>query len=124
MTASLRDSRDSPWYNVRMQRGIFKLVEECSGTGDLIEQGVVVRPVRYTLARFQGMLEGSGMPVPGLHRIEGAIDVALGDDETRLIGVPLTLRMEDGRALAITLASRDGRILTEGHGPSGGCSCC
>jgi hypothetical protein len=107
-----------------MQRGLFKLVEECSGTGALIERGVVLRQVRYTLSRFQGMLEGSGMPVPGLHRIEGSIDVTLGDDEMRLLGAPLTLRMEDGRALPITLAGRDGRILTEGHGPSGGCSCC
>jgi hypothetical protein len=107
-----------------MQRGVFRLVEECSGTGDLIERGVVLRQVRYTLSRYQGMLEGSGMPIPGLHRIEGSVDVALGDDDTRLLGAPLTLRMEDGRALPITLASRDGRILTEGHGPSRGCSCC
>jgi hypothetical protein len=70
------------------------------------------------------MLEGSGMPVPGLHRIDGSIDIALGDDEIRLLGAPLTLRLEDGRTLAITLVGRDGRILAEGHGPSRGCSCC
>ena len=107
-----------------MQRGIFKLIETCAGTGELIERGVVLRQVRYNLNRFQGMLEGSGMPVPGLHRIEGSIGVALRDDDTRLIGAPLTLRLEDGRALGITLADREGRILTEGHGPSFGCSCC
>jgi hypothetical protein len=106
-----------------MQRGTFKLVETCAGTGDLIECGVVLRQVRYSVSRFQGMLEGSGMPVPGLHRIEGSID-ALGDDGARLVGAPLTLRLEDGRALAITLADRDGRIFAEGHGPSRGCSCC
>ena len=107
-----------------MQRGTFKLVEECSGTGELVEQGVVLRQVRYTLNRFQGMLEGSGMPVPGLHRIEGVVDFTLGDEDARLLGAPLTLRLEDGRSLAITLADRDGRILTEGHGPRRGCSCC
>jgi hypothetical protein len=107
-----------------MQRGTFKLVETCSGTGELIKQGVVLRQVRYNLNRFQGMLEGSGMPVPGLHRIEGAVDYPLDEDDAHLIGAPLTLRLEDGRALAITLAGRDGRILTEGHGPSRGCSCC
>mgnify|MGYP003578738596 CR=1 FL=1 len=106
-----------------MQRGVFKLVEECSGTGELIERGVVVRHVRYSVNRFQGMLEGSGMPIPGLHRIEGSIDVAP-DDDGRLLGAPLTLRLEDGRSLAITLVDREGRILTEGHGPVGGCSCC
>jgi hypothetical protein len=107
-----------------MQRGVFKLIEECSGTGDLMEQGVLLRQVRYTVSRYQGMLEGSGMPIPGLHRIEGSVDVTLGDEDARLLGAPLTLRLEDGRALAITLASRDGRILTEGHGPCRGCSCC
>lgn len=107
-----------------MQRGVLKLVEECSGTGALIERGVILRPVRYTVNRFQGMLEGSGMPIPGLHRIEGWIDLAPGDDEIRLVGAPLTLRLEDGRSLAITLADRDGRILSEGHGPARGCSCC
>ena len=107
-----------------MQRGIFKLIEECSGTGDLIERGIVLQKVRYRVNRFQGMLEGSGMPVPGLHRLEGSIDFPVGDEDGRLLGTPLTLRLEDGRALAITLVDRDGRILTEGHGPSGGCSCC
>lgn len=107
-----------------MQRGTFKLVETCAGTGELVEHGVTLRRVRYNVNRFQGMLEGSGMPVPGLHRIEGSIDIALSDAEARLIGTPLTLRLEDGRALGITLADRGGRILTEGHGPARGCSCC
>src|SRR5215207_2054145 len=107
-----------------MQRGTFKLVEECTGTGDLLQKGAVLRHVRYTIARYQGMLEGSGMPVPGLHRVEGSIDFRVGDDQTHLLGAPLTLKLEDGRSLPITLADRDGQILTEGHGPSGGCSCC
>jgi hypothetical protein len=107
-----------------MQRGLFKLVEECSGTGDLIDHGVVLRRVRYALSRYQGMLEGSGMPVPGLHRIEGTTDFTLGDADERLLGAPLTLRLEDGRTINVTLAGRDGRILNEGHGPRFGCSCC
>jgi hypothetical protein len=106
-----------------MQHAAFRLVEECSGVGDLLEKGVVLRQVRYAIARYQGMLEGSGMPVPGLHRIEGSIEGPDDDEQARLAGAPLTLRLEDGRALAITLAGR-GRILTEGHGPAGGCSCC
>ena len=107
-----------------MQRGTFKLVEECAGTGELLQKGAVLRHVRYTLARYQGMLEGSGMPVPGLHRVEGSIDFRVGDDETHLVGAPLMLKLEDGRSLPITLADRDGQILAEGHGPCGGCSCC
>ena len=107
-----------------MQRGVFKLVEECSGVGELVEKGVVLRQVHYRLSRYQGMLEGSGMPVPGLHRIEGEVDYQVGDSEARLVGAPLVLRLEDGRSMPVTLAGRDGRILTVGHGPGPGCSCC
>lgn len=107
-----------------MQRGTFKLVEECSGSGALIHHGALLRRVHYTINRYQGMLEGSGMPIPGLHRIEGSVDLRADDSEAALVGEPLTLQLEDGRTLAVTLADRSGRILTEGHGPSGGCSCC
>lgn len=107
-----------------MQRGTFKLVETCTGTGELVDRDVVLGRVRYDLQRFQGILEGSGMPIPGLHRIEGTIDYAVTDAGTCLIGSPLVLRLEDGRSLPITLADRSGRVLAEGHGPSRGCSCC
>jgi hypothetical protein len=107
-----------------VQRGTFKLVEECSGSGALIHHGAVLRQVRYTISRYQGMLEGSGMPIPGLHRIEGSIDLNGDETEAGLVGEPLTLTLEDGRTLAVTLADCNGRILTEGHGPARGCSCC
>jgi hypothetical protein len=107
-----------------VQRGTFKLVEECAGSGDLLQNGAVLRHVRYAITRYQGMLEGSGMPIPGLHRIEGSVDLRIDEDETPLVGAPLTLRLEDGRTLAVTLVDRNGRVLTVGHGPSGGCSCC
>ena len=106
-----------------MQRGNFKLVEECSGSGVLLQDGAILRHVRYTITRYQGMLEGSGMPVPGLHRIEGSLDLPTDGDQPP-VGVPLTLRLQDGRTLAVTLADRSGRVLAEGHGPSGGCCCC
>ena len=104
-----------------MQHATFKLVEELSGTGDLEDQGTVLRRVRYSVARYQGMLVGSGMPIPGVHRIEGSTDFEVTD--VSLIGKPLTLRLEDGRALGVVLAARDGRLLSDGHGPSR-CLCC
>lgn len=104
-----------------MQRATFVKTEDCSGDGELIRGNVVLRRVRYSVRRYQGMLEGSGMPVPGLHRVEGAIED--GAIDAALIAVPLTLRLEDGRAFAITIADGTGRILAEGHGPSR-CSCC
>jgi len=104
-----------------VQQATFKLVEELSGTGDLEDKGTVLRRVRYSVTRYQGMLTGSGMPVPGLYRIEGSTDFEVTD--VSLIGKPLTLRLEDGRALGVILAARDGRLLSEGHGPSR-CLCC
>jgi hypothetical protein len=99
----------------------FKLVEQLTGTGQLVHEETVLRDVRYTIARYQGMFEGNGMPIPGLHRIEGSTDFEVTD--VSLIGRPLTLRLEDGRALRVMLAARDGRLFSEGHGPSR-CTCC
>ena len=105
-----------------MQRGILKLIEERSGVGELLKEGIVLRQVHYQISRYQGMLEGSGMPIPGLHRIEGSVEI--GDSDAHLVGAPLTLRLDDGRSVNVTLASPDGRILATGHGPGAGCSCC
>src|SRR5215216_7327309 len=104
-----------------MQHATFKLVETSSGIGQLLNDGDLLRDVRYSITRYQGMLVGSGMPIPGLHRIEGSTDFEVAD--ISLIGKPLTLRLEDGRALRVMLAARDGRLLSEGHGPSR-CLCC
>jgi hypothetical protein len=100
----------------------MRLVEEYGGIGDLSGQGEVLRQVRYKIARYQAF-SGNGLPIPGLHRIEGAIDVPPQEDIRDLIGASLLLRLEDGRALAVTLADTTGRVLSEGHGPSR-CLCC
>jgi len=102
---------------------MMKFVEEVSGVGDLILDGAVLRQVRYRISRFQGVLESSGLPIPGLHRIEGSIDFKPGKDPDEWIGSALALKLDDGRVLAISLADRSGRILNEGHGPSK-CQCC
>ena len=96
-------------------------MEQSAGTGELVLNGTILGRVRYSITRYQGVLVGSGMPIPGLHRIEGSTDYEVSD--VTLIGRPLMLRLEDGRALTVTLAARDGRLLSEGHGPSR-CSCC
>ena len=105
-----------------MQHATFKLVEQLAGVGELFRDGTLLRRVRYSIARYQGMLVGSGMPIPGVHRIEGSTDYEVTD--VTIIGRPLTLRLEDGRAIGVTIAARDGRLLSEGHGPGHGCSCC
>ena len=106
-----------------MQHATMKLVEDATGVGEVVGCRGDAHRVRYRISRYQGMLVGSGMPVPGVHRLEGSIDLAGVADPASLVGEPLTLTLEDGRAIAVTLADAAGRILVEGHGP-GRCSCC
>jgi hypothetical protein len=103
--------------------GVMKLLEECSGEGDLERRGEILCRVRYRITRYQGFAP-TGMPVPGVHRVEGALDAGASNVPPDLVGEPLTLRLEDGRAIAVTIASTDGRVLAEGHGPSRCCCCC
>lgn len=101
----------------------MKLVEEREGEGRLTVRGEVVGSVGYEISRFQAMTAG-GMPVPGLHRIEGQLAVetlpeSLGLEED----MHIALELEDGRRLNLMLLDTNGRVLAEGHGP-GKCGCC
>jgi hypothetical protein len=86
-------------------------------------RGQAVGAVGYAIRRYQAMTTG-GMPVPGLHRIEGrlALDTLAG-----AVGIevdqPVHLELEDGRRFQLTLIDPDGRVLAVGHGP-GRCGCC
>jgi hypothetical protein len=102
---------------------VLKLQEEYSGVGDLSRQDQPLGRVRYRIARYQAVLPGNGLPIPGTHRIEGRIEPEPARDLDGFVDAPLVLRLEDGRALSITLADRDGRVFSEGHGPSR-CRCC
>ncbi len=101
---------------------MLKLVEQLSGVGDVEWRDRVWSRVPYSLTRYQGMA-ASGLPIPGFHKTEGSVDASTLSDPSELLGAVLTLRLEDGRALAITLADVNGRVLSEGHGPSR-CLCC
>jgi hypothetical protein len=100
-----------------------KLVEQCSGIGGVRCNGRTFDRVPYNISRFQGQSPG-GMPIPGLHRIEGTVELRDIADAARWVGASLTLELEDGRTLPLTLADADGRVLAEGHGPKHGCACC
>jgi hypothetical protein len=100
----------------------MKLVEEMSGVGEVTWQGASFQPVPYRISRFQAMTR-AGLPVPGLHRIEGQLTLDGITDAARLEGGSVTLRLEDGRTMSLTVADEDGRVLAEGHGPSR-CTCC
>src|SRR5262245_14194745 len=102
---------------------MMKLVEETSGIGELMLDGIVLQRVPYRVARVQGMMEGSVRPIPGVQRIEGSVEFQSGPDPHEWIALPLALRLEDGRVLGVTLSNAEGRILSEGHGPTK-CLCC
>jgi hypothetical protein len=99
----------------------MKAVEEYAGEGQLLWVGDS-RPVGYRLTRLQGMA-ANGLPVPGLFRIEGDLDLRGEPVPDDVVGRPVTLKLGDGRTLNLTLTSPAGRVLSEGHGPSR-CLCC
>ena len=100
----------------------MRLVEELEGTGELSVKDRQFAGVAYHISRFQGFTD-AGLPVPGIHRIEGNVNVAEIPADMLDVGSYLTLRLPDGRTLRLTLAAADGRVLEEGHGPSR-CLCC
>jgi hypothetical protein len=105
---------------------MVKLIEECTGTGDLLLKSLVLRQVRYQIKVFQGVFEGNGLPIPTQRTIEGSID--FGDsnesrDLDNLVGADLTLRLQDGRTIGVTIADESGAIHQRRHG-GGACGCC
>lgn len=101
----------------------MKLVEEREGEGRLTVRGEAVGLVGYEINRYQAMSAG-GLPVPGLHRIEGRLAVeALPESLALESNMHVALELEDGRRFELTLVDANGRVLAEGHGP-GQCGCC
>ena len=82
----------------------MRLVEQVSGVGGLKWRGETFTGIRYRINRFQGQA-ANGLPVPGLHRIEGTVEGLT--DAARLVGSSITLELEDGRTLPLTLAARN-----------------
>src|SRR5262245_35381724 len=101
----------------------LKLVEEYAGIGSLRCGDRRLAAIPYRISRYQGMAM-SGLPIPGLHRIEGTLALANVPKAAELVGADVTLELEDGRSLALTVADDSGRVLAEGHGPKRGCGCC
>jgi hypothetical protein len=101
---------------------MVKLVEETSGTGELLLKSLVLRRVRYQIKVFQGMY-GNGMPNPMQRTVEGSIEVGAEEGAGDLVGANLTLRLEDGRRIGVTIADDSGTI-HQRPACTTGCSCC
>ena len=100
----------------------YKLVEEQAGVGRLTHGERDYANVRYRLSKFQGMTR-AGLPVPGVHRIDGQLEFAEDTDLSRLVGSSVKLALEDGREMYVVMVDEAGRVLAEGHGPTR-CTCC
>ena len=96
-------------------------VEEYAGEGQLSWPGGSC-PVGYRLTRLQGMA-ANGLPVPGVFRIEGDLDLGGDPVPDAAVNSPVVLKLGDGRSLRLTVTTPEGRVLSEGHGPSR-CMCC
>lgn len=100
----------------------FKKVETRTGAGTLSCAGVDYLNVRYEIDRFQGMTL-AGLPVPGVHRLKGRIELADRAALTAMIGSPVSLSLDDGSTMQLQLLDNEGRVVAHGHGP-GRCLCC
>ena len=110
-------------WHTDTERVPLRLVEQYAGVGCLRWRDRKLDAIQYRINRFQGMAT-SGLPVPGLHRIEGTLLLDNVTDAAQLVGADISLDLEDGRTLALTVADEHGRVLAEGHGPRHGCGCC
>jgi len=97
-------------------------VEERRGTGSVTCAGVTYDSVAYSISRFQGMT-AAGLPVPGVHRLDGCVEFTDRNAQSMLAGRQIALRLEDGSVMSLELLDADGRVLADGHGP-GRCLCC
>ena len=100
----------------------FRKVETRAGVGTASCAGVTYDGVRYEITRFQGMTQ-SGLPVPGVHRLDGRVEFEAGVSVDALVGARVSLNLQDGSVMQLELLDSDGRVVAHGHGP-GRCLCC
>jgi hypothetical protein len=66
-----------------------------------MRKGDTTRPVRYEFSALSGIMDGSGLPIPGLFRIEGFNRLRPARASDDWIDTPLILKLEDGRSLGM-----------------------
>lgn len=100
-------------------RGTFmqRLIEQPVGDGEVFEEKGRVGRVHYHLAVYQHFSE-AGEPVPAHFEVEGRVSAHDALDLARLhhLGLELTLRLADGRALDFRIVHEDGTIHSTARG--------
>ena len=94
-----------------------RLIEQPVGDGDLFEEGGHVGRVHYHLAVYQHFSD-EGELVPANLEVEGRITSPDDLDIAGLhrLGLELTLRLADGRALDFRIVQEDGNIHSTARG--------
>jgi hypothetical protein len=100
----------------------YRKVETREGIGTVHCAGQSYANVRYGISRFQGMTR-AGLPVPGVHRLEGQLVFESREAMNALVGSDLALHLDDGSVMKLELLDDEGRVVAHGHGP-GRCLCC
>ena len=99
-----------------MVRRIRKLLYELAGQGSLFQGDEKLLDIRYDLKFFQEVvITGGEERITGLTDFFGSLTP---DDQYQLamlVGNDLTLRMEDGRCLEVTVVSNRGNIQKRGE---------
>ncbi|MBI2186456.1 MAG: hypothetical protein HYU37_04950 [Acidobacteria bacterium] len=94
-----------------------RLIEQPVGEGDLFEEGGRIGRVHYHLDVYQHFSD-DGEPVPANLEVEGHITAPDDLDIPGLhrLGLELTLRLADGRALDFRVIHEDGTIRSTARG--------
>jgi hypothetical protein len=70
----------------------------------------------YRIRVYQGFrAEKHGDPIPGRKHLEGSVDYDMERDPLDLIGVDLTLHLQDGRTLDFFIRDKEGKIAAREH---------
>ena len=79
----------------------MQVMERLNGIGDVFRDGVLLRPMNYHLVVWQ--------EPGGLKSIEGRVELNQ-SEAFDLVGVELSLKIEDGREMDFLVRSSDGKI--------------
>ena len=91
------------------------LLEDLHGVGPVLRDGQLVREMTYAIQIYQRTREtGRGEVILGATFIEGCVDYDISRDSIDLIGVALTLRLQDGRTLPFLICGDSGQIAAAG----------